>query len=119
MEKLIYKIVDQEYWNTETADGFFDGAPVDLNDGFIHFSTAAQLRETAQKHFKDQPNLLLVAVEANKLGERLRYEASRNNDLFPHLYGSLKIDAVAWTREFLCTNCEPGHTPCMCTDLPA
>ena len=74
--------------------GEFCGAPVDLADGFIHFSTAEQTRETAAKHFRGQSDLLLVAVEAEALGPALRYEPSRGGALFPHLYAPLPVAAA-------------------------
>lgn len=70
------------------------GAPVDLADGFIHFSTASQLVETAAKHFAGQTDLLLIAVDAGQLGPALTWEPSRGGDLFPHLYGPLDLSAV-------------------------
>lgn len=85
----IYKIVPRSLWDEAVAKGRFDGAPVDLADGYIHFSTAGQVRETAAKHFRGQHDLLLVAVSGEALGEALRYEPSRGGDLFPHLYGPL------------------------------
>jgi uncharacterized protein (DUF952 family) len=91
---LIFKICPAPLWREAEAAGRFDGAPVDLADGFIHFSTAAQAPETAAKHFSGQDNLLLVAVDASALGEALRYEPSRGGALFPHLYGPLPLSAV-------------------------
>lgn len=91
---LIFKICPAVLWREAEAAGRFDGAPVDLADGFIHFSTAAQAPETAAKHFSGQDNLLLIAVDAEALGEALRYEPSRGGDLFPHLYGPLPLSAV-------------------------
>ncbi|WP_288588243.1 DUF952 domain-containing protein [uncultured Methylobacterium sp.] len=93
---LIYKICPAALWREAEAAGRFDGAPVDLADGYIHFSTAAQAPETATKHFSGQDNLLLVAVEAEALGEALRFEPSRGGALFPHLYGPLPLSVVAW-----------------------
>lgn len=72
----------------------FRGAPVDLADGYIHFSTAAQVRETATKHFAGQGDLLLISVDADKLGEGLKWEPSRGGALFPHLYAPLDLKAV-------------------------
>ncbi|WP_406856380.1 DUF952 domain-containing protein [Alsobacter sp. KACC 23698] len=83
---LIYKIVPAPLWRAAEAAGAFAGAPVDLADGYIHFSTAAQARETARKHFAGQPDLLIVAFEADDLGAALKWEPSRGGDLFPHLY---------------------------------
>ena len=90
----IYKIVPREMWSKAEAAGVFDGAPVDHADGFIHFSTAAQVRETARKHFAGQHDLLLVTIDGQKLGPALIYEPSRGGDLFPHLYGPLPLSAV-------------------------
>ncbi|MCF4126821.1 DUF952 domain-containing protein [Methylobacterium sp. SyP6R] len=91
---LIYKICPAALWRDAEAAGRFDGAAVDLADGFIHFSTAAQAPETAAKHFAGQDNLLLIAIDAEALGEALRYEPSRGGALFPHLYGPLPLSAV-------------------------
>lgn len=91
---LIYKITPAALWREAEAAGRFAGAPVDLADGYIHFSTAAQVRETAARHFAGAPDLLLVAVEADALGPLLRYEPSRGGALFPHLYGPLPLSAV-------------------------
>ncbi len=88
---LIYKIVPEILWAAAQAEGVFLGAPVDLADGFIHFSTAAQAKETAARHFAGQQGLLLVAVDADALGEALRWEVSRGGARFPHLYGPLPL----------------------------
>jgi uncharacterized protein (DUF952 family) len=98
MSKLIYKIVPQTLWREAEASGAFLGAPVDISDGFIHFSTASQVEETAAKHFAGQHDLLIAAIDAGSLGPALRYEPSRGGALFPHLYGPLPLDAVAWVR---------------------
>ncbi|GGA78846.1 dihydroorotate dehydrogenase [Brucella endophytica] len=95
---IIYKIAPRALWQAAEAAGVFTGAPVDLADGFIHFSTAAQARETAAKHFSGQSDLVLVAIEADALGDRLKFEVSRGGDLFPHLYGDLPIAAVRWVK---------------------
>ncbi|WP_132254476.1 DUF952 domain-containing protein [Methylobacterium segetis] len=91
---LIYKICPESLWREAEAAGRFTGAPVDHADGFIHFSTAAQVAETAARHFAGAGDLLLVAVEAEALGPALRYEPSRGGDLFPHLYAELPVSAV-------------------------
>jgi uncharacterized protein (DUF952 family) len=91
---LIYKICPRTLWREAEAAGHFTGAPIDRQDGFIHFSTAAQVAETAARHFAGQDDLLIVAVEAGSLGDDLRYEPSRGGDLFPHLYGALPLTAV-------------------------
>jgi uncharacterized protein (DUF952 family) len=98
MKNLVYKIVPRTLWQEASQKGVFEGAPIDVQDGFIHFSTAAQARETARRHFTSVDDLLLVAVEGEALGEALRYEPSRGGDLFPHLYADLPIDAVLWER---------------------
>jgi uncharacterized protein (DUF952 family) len=91
---LIYKICPAALWRQAEAQGVFRGAPVDLADGYIHFSTAAQVADTAAKHFAGQRDLLLIAVEAEKLGASLKWEVSRGGALFPHLYAPLDLQAV-------------------------
>ena len=95
---LIFKIVAAEAWRAAAAAGVFVGSAVDRNDGYIHFSTAAQAPETAAKWFAGCEDLVLVAVEADALGPALRWEPSRGGALFPHLYGALPLAAVAWAR---------------------
>jgi uncharacterized protein (DUF952 family) len=95
---LIYKICPQALWVQAQQAGIFEGAPIDRQDGYIHFSTAAQARETAAKHFAGQDDLVLVAVDADVLGEALHYEPSRGGDLFPHLYAALPLGAVLWAK---------------------
>ncbi|MFM9975434.1 MAG: DUF952 domain-containing protein [Beijerinckiaceae bacterium] len=91
---MIYKISPRIAWkNAETA-GVFAGAPVDIKDGFIHFSAAHQLRETAARHFAGEQDLVLVVVDTDRLGEALIWEKSRGGDLFPHLYAPLLASAV-------------------------
>jgi uncharacterized protein (DUF952 family) len=94
---LLYKICPRDLWEAAARAGVFAGAPVDHQDGFIHLSTAGQVAETARRHFAGAGDLLLVAVRADRLGPGLRFEPSRGGDLFPHLYGPLALDAVAWT----------------------
>ena len=98
MAEIIYKICPLPLWREAEQAGRFTGAPVDVADGFIHFSTAIQARETARKHFAGQADLLLVAVDGARLGDALKYEPSRGGALFPHLYGPLGLDAVLWVR---------------------
>lgn len=95
----IYKIVPRRLWQEANDKGVFDGAPVDHADGFIHFSTAAQVRETAAKHFSGQSDLLLLAIDGQALGPSLIYEPSRGGDLFPHLYGTMPLSAVTTVHE--------------------
>jgi uncharacterized protein (DUF952 family) len=96
MTGIIYKIVPRDLWAEAEAAGVFSGAPIDITDGYIHFSTGAQARRTAELYFKGQDDLLLVAVDGGRLGDALKYEASRGGDLFPHLYAPLPLDAVLW-----------------------
>lgn len=94
----VYKILPRTDWEGAQSAGRFGGSSVDLQDGFIHFSTAAQAQETAAKHFANQANLVIVGFEAADLGEGLRWEPSRNGDLFPHLYGVLDPALAAEAR---------------------
>ena len=95
---LIYKIFRADEWAALERGGASDGAPVDLADGFIHFSTATQVAETAAKHFAGAEGLFLLAIEADTLGEALKWELSRGGQLFPHLYRSLRQSEVQWAR---------------------
>jgi uncharacterized protein (DUF952 family) len=95
---LIYKICSEALWREAERVGVFAGAAIDLEDGYIHFSTASQAPETAARHFAGQGDLVLVAINAGALGDGLRWEPSRGGDLFPHLYGPLRLDAVRWVR---------------------
>jgi uncharacterized protein (DUF952 family) len=92
--ELIFKICGREEWQAAEAERIYRGSAVDARDGFIHFSTAEQLAETAARHFAGRDDLLLVAVDAGPLGAALRFEPSRGGALFPHLYGSLPLAAV-------------------------
>ena len=86
---MIYKILRATDWASALAAGTFAGAPVDIADGYIHFSTARQVRETAAKHFTGQMGLLIAAFDAAAFGTMLRWEPSRGGALFPHLYAPL------------------------------
>lgn len=97
--RLIYKISPAGAWHNAERAGVFTGAPIDLTDGFIHFSTATQVAETAAKHFSGQSDLILAAIDTETLGAALKYEVSRNGALFPHLYSDLNMDAVAWVKK--------------------
>ena len=94
----IYKICERALWQEAERLGAFHGAPVDLRDGFIHFSTASQVAATAALHFAGAEDLVLIAVDAQALGGALRFETSRGGALFPHLYGFLPLTAVLWTK---------------------
>lgn len=95
---IIYKICPHPLWQVAERTGRFAGAPIDVTDGFIHFSTADQVQETAAKHFSGQDDLLLVAVDGDRLGPALKYEVSRGGALFPHLYGALDLASVLWVK---------------------
>ena len=94
----IYKICERTAWEEAEAAGRYAGSPVDYRDGFIHFSSAAQLEGTAAKHFAGLSDLVLVAVDGDALGDALKWEPSRGGELFPHLYASLALSAVLWVR---------------------
>jgi uncharacterized protein (DUF952 family) len=96
--KTIYKICDAAAWQAAEGAGKFAGAPVDRADGYIHFSAAEQVEATAAKHFAGGRDLVLVAVDADGLGPALKWEPSRGGTLFPHLYGTLPLTAVRWTK---------------------
>ena len=89
-----YKVLTAEQISALETKGSFAGAPVDLQDGYIHLSTAAQLQETIDRHFAGQSDLWLAAVDLDALGETVKWEPSRGGQLFPHIYGALPLDAV-------------------------
>ena len=95
---LVYKIFRQPEFAALVANGTTPGAPVDLADGFVHLSNGDQVRETAARHFAGEENLHLLAIEADRLGDALKWEASRGGDLFPHLYRDLRLDDVLWHK---------------------
>lgn len=95
---VIFKICRAAEWAEAVRDGAFRGSAVDLRDGYIHFSTAAQVAETAARHFAGQTDLVLVAVDAAALGDSLRWEPSRGGALFPHLYARLAVNAATWVK---------------------
>ena len=91
---LIYKIMTRAQWAEFEQTGAFEGASIDLTDGYIHFSTASQARETAAKHFAGQNDLHLVWAESENLGEALKWEVSRGGAEFPHLYRTWALTEV-------------------------
>jgi uncharacterized protein (DUF952 family) len=91
---LIYHICRRSEWDAARAAGVYRGSSQDAADGFIHFSTAAQIRESARKHRAGQSDLVLVTVDAARLGTALKWEPSRDGALFPHLYGALPMEAA-------------------------
>ena len=92
--RTIYKICPASAWREAERQGVYRGSAHDARDGFIHFSSAAQVAETAKKHFFGQTGLFLIAVDPDALGDALRWEVSRGGELFPHLYGELDLGAV-------------------------
>lgn len=94
MAKVIYKICSFAEWGNAKVKGVFEGSEVDLKDGYIHFSTAQQVRETAARHFSGKDDLVLISVHVASLGQSLKWETSRGGDLFPHLYGALSITSA-------------------------
>lgn len=98
MERTIYHVCRAEDWAAAGPGGGYRGSADDLRDGFIHFSTATQVRESVAKHRAGQEGLVILAVEAGALGEALKWEPSRGGQLFPHLYGPLPPEAVRWVR---------------------
>ncbi len=97
MTDTAFKILAADQWATFLHDGVFTGAPVDLADGYIHMSTADQLEETLAKHFAGQTNLTIAEIDLTVLGDTVRWEVSRGNQLFPHIYGVLPMSAVRGT----------------------
>ena len=93
-ELFAYKILTRDQWDRLRAVGIFEGAPVDLADGYIHLSAKAQTAETVAKHFAGQDDLILAMVDLAALGDKVKWEPSRGGQLFPHLYGPLPMGAV-------------------------
>jgi uncharacterized protein (DUF952 family) len=94
----IYKIVAAGAWEQAKSAGIFHGAAIDLADGYIHFSSESQAEETARRHFAGQNGLLLVAFDAKRFGEALKWEVSRGGALFPHLYDTLNPATALWAK---------------------
>jgi len=95
-DKIAYKVLTADEWAALNA-GAFQGAPIDIADGFIHLSTASQLTETVDRHFSGQQALIIAAIDLVVLGAAVRWEPSRHGQLFPHVYASLNRELViAW-----------------------
>jgi uncharacterized protein (DUF952 family) len=94
----IYKICDTAHWHAAARSGALRATGADARDGFIHLSTAAQVRSTVERHYARVADLMLIAIDADALSDALRWEPSRGGDLFPHLYGELPLAAVIWAR---------------------
>lgn len=108
-EVVVYKVLRPAEWDVLTREGVFAGSADDLRDGFIHLSAAGQLKGTLARHFcrpKDN-ELVLVAVPIEVLGKALRWEPSRDGQLFPHLYAGLRLAAVLWQETL--TRDASGH----------
>lgn len=95
---LIFKIFRADEWAALRASGETAGAPIDVADGYVHFSTAPQAAETAAKHFAGEDDLMLLAVDTDTLGADLKWEVSRGDQLFPHLYRVLRMQDVVWAQ---------------------
>jgi uncharacterized protein (DUF952 family) len=103
---LVYKICPEEAWAKAVKSGHFNGAGIDLSDGYIHLSTGEQLRETAHRHFANGDDLMLIVFEDSQL-QGLKYEASRGGALFPHVYGTIKTDIALSANKL--TRGSDGH----------
>lgn len=96
---LIYHICKRAEWQAAQECGVYEGSSQDQADGFLHFSSGEQVRESAAKHRRGQTDLVLLVVASSKLGAELKWEISRGGALFPHLYGCLPLDAVTQVEE--------------------
>ena len=96
---LVYKIVDAAAWHKAERAGVFTGATIDLKDGYIHLSTAQQMHQTAALYFAGQNNLMLIAVDAQRVAHKLKWEASRGGQMFPHIYGIIEMSDVIWAKD--------------------
>ncbi|MEO3415351.1 DUF952 domain-containing protein [Roseovarius sp. CAU 1744] len=108
---LIYKIFRPSEWAELKAKKETAGAPVDLADGYVHFSTAEQAPETLAKHFPGKADLMLLAVETDRLGDALKWEPARGGALFPHLYRNLRLADVAWAQPLPLRDGQPQLPP--------
>lgn len=95
---LMFKLLDRAEWDAFETSGVFTGSEVDVQDGFIHFSYAHQVVETAARYFRNRLDLVIFACDRSKFGPALKDEASRGGDLFPHLYAPLRLDQVEFMR---------------------
>ena len=107
----VYKIVSTEVWIDAVTSGIFQGAAIDITDGYIHFSTADQVQSTLQKHFSGQSNLTLVAVDAQLLVGQIVYEKAREGELFLHLYSPLDMGSVIWSKPLPLGNDDQHEIP--------
>ncbi|HXP97121.1 MAG TPA: DUF952 domain-containing protein [Telmatospirillum sp.] len=101
MSNSIYHMCRLTEWQAAVAGGVYPGSSQDQADGFIHFSTGAQVEESARRHRAGQSDLVLLVVDAKRLGDALRWEEARGGQLFPHLYGTLPLNAVMEVHDLL------------------
>ena len=87
---LVYKVSTKEEWGHAIVNKFYMGSDIDIKDGFIHLSTKKQLNETVSKHFSGKNNLIIICFSSRKIRDKLKWEVSRNGELFPHYYGNLE-----------------------------
>ncbi|MGJ8602864.1 MAG: DUF952 domain-containing protein [Marivita sp.] len=107
IQSMIYKLLRSDEWAALQAQGETAGAPIDVADGYVHFSTAEQVRETAAKHFAGTDGLMLLAFDDTTLPGDLRWEPSRGGALFPHLYGPLRLADMVWSEPL--PRADTGH----------
>lgn len=93
-DRFIFKLLTQDQWQSFQGEKTFKGAPIDLADGYIHFSTRMQVAETAQKYFSDEPVVVLAEIAVEALPEPVKWEPARQGALFPHLYADLPLESV-------------------------
>jgi uncharacterized protein (DUF952 family) len=97
---LVYKVLSRLEWSEAERDGVFRGSEVDRRDGFIHLSAANQLEKTIALWFAERDDLMLAAIDGARLGDALKWEPSRGGAPFPHYYGLLSPELVAWAKPF-------------------
>lgn len=119
MSSVIYKICPKSLWDDAESAGEFAGSGIDLTDGYIHFSTAEQVPETARLYFSNTPGLVIVAIDGAPLGEALKWEESRGGQLFPHLYGPLPMSAVLWVKPLPMDNAGRPQVPSLEENVPS
>lgn len=108
---LIYKIMTTDQYEGLVKTGRFEGAPIDLQDGYIHLSAGDQVDGTLAKHFAGVDGLVLLALEADTLGDDLKWEVSRGHALFPHLYRTMTVEDVVWFKPLTPDDHPSGFTP--------
>ena len=99
MSNLVYKVLRPGEWIAARADGVFSGSPADARDGFIHLSAVHQVRGVCERHFAGEADLVLLTLEADRLGPALKWEASHKGEAYPHLYGTLPLALVRAVAE--------------------